>query len=372
MSDDVPLAGQASWLTAWQRSLPWWDAYYVVVLAGTIVFSYQPVAAALLGVMALWYVVFGRYALNRSNADWQCWLYLGVIWLLLIPAVALSGGAAFILFALAGQAHIALAFRHAVIASTVLCLTPTAVHYLRDGSFLLDLTIGLMGVVLSAVIGLTIDRLIEQGRALAQSRAEVARLSRLAERQRLAGDLHDTIAQGLSSVVMLVQAADAALDRDREQARRHLELAARTARENLHELRSVLEALMPTEHHLVEALQRLATRFSEETGVQASVQTHGAVRPLPSATEVVLLRAAQESLSNVRRHAQAGCVRVELSFGAGTVHLEVRDDGIGFEADTTTPGHGLAAMRSRVGAAGGEVAVHPTTSGTTISVAVPA
>ena len=372
MSDDVSLAGQESGLTAWRRSLPWWDAYYVVVLAGTIVFSYQPVSTTILGVMALWYVAFGRYALNRSDTPWHGWLYLGVIWLLLIPAVYHSGGAAFSLFALAAQAHIALAFRYAVTASTVLCLTPTAVRFLREGDFLLDLTIGLMGVVLSAIIGLTIDRLIQQSRALAESRAEVARLSRLAERQRLAGDLHDTIAQGLSSVVMLVQAADAALDRDREEVRRHLELAARTARENLQELRAVLEALMPTEHHLEEALRRLASRFAEETGVAAMVEIHGTVRALPSSTEVVLLRAAQESLSNVRRHAQATRVSVELTFDEQTVHLQVRDDGLGFEMETTTSGHGLAAMRSRVSEAGGEVAVHPTADGTTVLVAVPA
>jgi signal transduction histidine kinase len=229
-----------------------------------------------------------------------------------------------------------------------------------------------MAVVLTAVIGLTIERLLEQSQALRESRAEVSRLSRLAERQRLAGDLHDTIAQGLSSVVMLVQAADAALDRDREQARRHLELAARTARENLNELRSVLEALMPTGHHLEEALHRLANRFAEETGMSAAVQIHGTVRALPSATEVVLLRAAQESLSNVRRHAHATRVWVELTFDAGSVNLQVRDDGKGFEMDTTTAGHGLAAMRSRVSDAGGEVAVRPTADGTTVLVAVPA
>ncbi|GIH10864.1 two-component sensor histidine kinase [Rhizocola hellebori] len=372
MSDDVSLAGQASELTAWERSLPWWDVYYAVVLAGTILFSFQPVSTAILGVMALWYVVFGRYALNCSRKAWHPWLYLIVAWLLLIPAVSFSGGAAFILFALAAQAHIALDFRHAVVVSTVTNLTPTTVHFLRDGQFMMDLTIGLMGVVLSAITGLTIDRLVQQGRALAESRAEVARLSALAERQRLAGDLHDTIAQGLSSVVMLVQAADAALDRDREQARRHLELAARTARENLQELRSVLEALMPTGHHLEEALHRLGVRFAEETGVSATVEVHGTVRTLPAATEVVLLRAAQESLSNVRQHAKATRVWVELTFDDQNVHLQVRDDGLGFEPETTTGGHGLAAMRSRVTQAGGDVAVQPTAQGTTVLVAVPA
>jgi signal transduction histidine kinase len=369
---DVSLAGQAGGLTAWQRSLPWWDVYYAVVLGATIVFSFQPVTMGMLVAMALWYVVFGRRTLRRACPAWHSWLYLGVIWLLLIAAVIFSGGAAFILFALAAQAHMALDFRYAVIASTVLNLTPTAVRFVRDGQFLMDLVIGLMGVVLSAIVGLTIDRLLEQGRALTESRAEVARLSALAERQRLAGDLHDTIAQGLSSVVMLVQAADAALDRDREQARRHLELAARTARENLQELRSVLEALMPTEHHLEEALRRLATRFAEETGVAAVVEIHGTVRSLPAATEVVLLRAAQESLSNVRRHAEASRVSVELTFDVEAVHLRVSDDGLGFELETTTSGHGLAAMRSRVTQAGGEVAVQPTTLGTTVLVAVPA
>jgi len=200
---------------------------------------------------------------------------------------------------------------------------------------------------------------------LASTRAEVARLSWEAgiaeERQRLAGEIHDTVAQGLSSVVMLVQAADAALTTDPEAARGHLTLAARTARENLDEARALVGALTPAslaDASLVDALRRLTDRFSTDAGIQAVCTVEGEVRALPTSVEVVLLRVAQEALTNVRKHSGAREVSLRLVFTAGTAVLDVRDDGCGFDVAALPTGYGLDAMRNRVEQVGGRLTVH--------------
>ena len=377
MSEHVAVAQPASGiaddgLEGWRRSLPWWDWYFGTVTVGTILFAFDWRAVAVLVLMALWYAAFGRRVCRVPLPLWQPVLYLAVATVLLTVAVTFASGASFILFALSPQAHMMLSFGWAMLASIVMNLVPTAVLFAREGTVLPTLPIGILAIVLTAMVGYSIDRLISQSIELAQSRAEVARLSREAERRRLGADLHDTIAQGLSSVLMLVQAADAALDRDISEARRHLDLAARTARENLREIRAVLDALMPTEQDLPEALRRLTSRFTEETGLDARLGVAGDPRPLEIAAEVVLLRAAQESLSNVRRHAQARSVEMSLCYDPGAVRLEVRDDGRGFEPSRTMGGYGLEAMRSRVTQAGGSVEVDPTPAGTSIRVVIPA
>ena len=377
MSEHVPVAQPAirldvDGLEGWRRSLPWWEVYFAVATLGTMVFTAEWHAIAVLALMSLWYIAFGRRARRAGVPDWRRVLYLAVTTVLLAVAVSFAGAAAFILFALSPQAHMLLDFGWAVLATTVMNLVPTAVLFAQHGHWLPALPIAILAIVLNAIIGYSIDRLIEQSIQLAASRAEVARLSREAERRRLGADLHDTIAQGLSSVLMLVQAADAALERDPGEARRHLDLAARTSRENLREIRAVLDALMPTEQDLPEALRRLTARFAEETGLRAAVSLTGEPRPLEIAAEVVLLRAAQESLSNVRRHARATAVSVSLRYEPSAVQLKVSDDGCGFDISTPVLGYGLEAMRSRVSQAEGTVEVDSGPCGTTIQVAIPA
>lgn len=359
-------------LEAWHRSLPWWDLYFAVVAIGTVAVVWpDPVAVGLLTIMISWYLIAGRRSLNSSTDRRGLW-YLGVAGVLLVAAVIAESGASYILFALSPQAHMALRFSRATVATVLINLVPTAVLFARSGTVLPTLPIAVLAIVLTTIIGFSIDRLIEQSMQLAQSRAEVARLSQIAERQRIAGDLHDTIAQGLSSLVMLVQAAEASLDRDKRETRRHLEMAARTARENLHEVRAVLDALMPEHQGLPEALQRLISRFAEETGIPAVIAVTGEPRVLPTALEVVLLRAAQESLHNARRHAKASSVKLRLSFQPDFIGLEVSDDGRGFDPAKGTKGYGLKGMRSRVAQVGGELVVDAATTGTAIRIAVPA
>ncbi|MGI8694709.1 MAG: sensor histidine kinase, partial [Geodermatophilaceae bacterium] len=188
-------------------------------------------------------------------------------------------------------------------------------------------------------------------------------------------DIHDTLAQGFTSIVMLLEAADAEIGADDEAVRRHLALARSTARENLAEARSLVAALSPAglaDGSLVDAIRRLVSRCAEELQVRAAVSVTGDPRRLSSATEVVLLRAAQEGLANVRKHAGASQIHVYMDYGADLTTLRVCDDGSGFEP-SVAEGFGLAGMRTRAEQAGGSLRLDSTPgAGTTIELRVPA
>jgi signal transduction histidine kinase len=222
------------------------------------------------------------------------------------------------------------------------------------------------------------QRLIEQ---LQATRAELASAERqagtLAERQRLARDLHDTLTQGFASVVLLLEAAEESLALGRP-VERHIEQALRSARDNLAESRRVVWALRPrplTEQPLPQALEELTGRLGEETGLHAEALVTGTARPLPAHMEEALLRIVQEALANVRKHAAAARVTLTLSFLDDVTMLDVHDDGVGFDhaATVAAGGLGLRAMAERVAALGGSLAVESAPGeGTTIAVEVPA
>jgi len=201
---------------------------------------------------------------------------------------------------------------------------------------------------------------------------------RLAERQRLARDLHDTLAQGFVSIVLQLQAAEGELPAGADAARGHLERARRTASDNLTEVRRLVWDLRPESLRaasLGEALGRLTDRLAEETGVAVTAAVTGTPRPLSPDAEVTLLRVTQEALANVRKHADAGRVALTLSYMDGEAALDVRDDGVGFVGvDGSGPngGLGLHGMRERVEALGGRLAVESAPgAGTTVAVTVP-
>jgi signal transduction histidine kinase len=229
-------------------------------------------------------------------------------------------------------------------------------------------------------LGVWIDRVVRQSTERAEliaeleaSRAEVARLSHeagvAAERARLAGEIHDTLAQGFTSIITLLQAADPALADER------LALAVRTARENLAESRALVAALAPPalgDGSLLDAVRRQAARAGEGATATPAFRSTGEPRPLPTAVEVVLLRAAQEALTNVRRHAAAGEVSVVLAYEEDRVRLVVRDDGRGFDPGHR-PGSGLDGMRARAEQVGGVLTVRSEPgAGATIELEVPA
>jgi signal transduction histidine kinase len=239
----------------------------------------------------------------------------------------------------------------------------------------------------SILFGTWITRIIEQSgqRAdviaeLRRTQAELAAVSHeagvLAERDRLAREIHDTLTQGFTSVLLLVDLAESDVDTNPAAAKRRLAVARDTARQNLAEARSLFAALTPVDLQaapLPQAVGRLVDRFGGEAGLPASVEVTGLPRTLPANQEVVLLRAAQEALANVRRHAGRCRVAVALRYGTGGTELTVTDDGAGFVPDgTPATGYGLAGMRRRVAEVGGTLLVRSEpTGGTTVRVVVP-
>jgi signal transduction histidine kinase len=213
-----------------------------------------------------------------------------------------------------------------------------------------------------------IDDLVRTRDELAASQREAGRL---AERQRLAREIHDTLAQGLSSIVLLARSAESALPADPAAAAERIREVEQTASANLAEARRFVQALTPPaldDATLTEALRRLASAAG------ADFHLDGEPYPLPVEAEVALLRLTQEALANAVRHAGAGRIAVTLSYLDDEVTLDVFDDGTGFDpAVVPAPGSfGLHGMRERIAALGGNLAVESSPGeGTAVAVSLP-
>lgn len=200
----------------------------------------------------------------------------------------------------------------------------------------------------------------------------------LDERQRMARDIHDTVAQGLAGVIAQLHAADSA--GDAAERRRHLDSAANLARESLTEARRTVRAIGPPTlevSQLSEALEELSAKWSRSHEVPVEMTTSGEAKPMHPEVEVTLLRVAQEALTNVAKHAEAGRVGITLTYMEDQLALDVRDDGLGFEPGrvkaTARSGYGLPAMRQRVGRIAGNLSIESESGcGTVISASVPA
>jgi len=207
------------------------------------------------------------------------------------------------------------------------------------------------------------------------------------ERQRLAGEIHDTLAQGLAGIVTQLEAADGAPD---EAVRRgHLDRARALARESLTEARRSVRALRPEQLEratLGEALAEHAVEWTRTAGIPVQVEITGAVVPLPDDVGSALFRVAQEALTNVAKHARASRVGVTLTYLSDVVVLDVRDDGVGFEPSADPPGrdaraaaassedgYGLVGMVARLARVGGSLTIETAPGeGVALSASVPA
>lgn len=200
----------------------------------------------------------------------------------------------------------------------------------------------------------------------------------LDERRRMAREIHDTLAQGLTGIVTQLQAAEQSVAQAPDGPtgwRRHIEAATQLARDSLSEARRSVDALRPEpleEGRLSEALCAVAARWSAVNGIPAQVTTTGTVRRIDPEAEFALLRAAQEGLANVARHAHASRVGVTISYMENEVALDVRDDGVGFDPALLDHGFGLVAMRQRIASLSGTLQVESEPGGgTAISACVP-
>jgi signal transduction histidine kinase len=379
---------------AHRRYWPYWEVYFLVVAAavaaatlaadGHALWRREVVVAAIAG-MAVLHVTVSRRLIGADIEDWRNLVAALVTLVLFVVAVAAAPFATWLLFALIPLFFQLVPMRPAITLVVLVNLVTPLVDVFEEPKLVpMDLVIGAISAAAGVWLGFWNIRVIEQSvergqliEELEASRAEVARLSHeagvAAERTRLAGEIHDTLAQGFTSIITLLQAADPQLRDER------VALAVRTAKENLAEARALVSDLSPValaSGSLLDSVRRAASRFSEESGVPATVRITGADRPLPTSVEVVLLRATQEALTNVRRHAGAGSAQVLLAFGDEGVRLTVRDDGRGFTPGSRSSeagGFGLNGMRARAEQVNGTLTVASTPAdGTTIELEIPA
>lgn len=344
-----------------------------------------------------WY--FGGLLLSERTRDRGVaagWLVgLALIW---IGAVAISPEFVWLAFPLWLLAGFVLSLRWAIPFSVVVLAVVVAAPLAHTGT---TSYANVIGPVVGGVFALGISRgyleLVRDGQErsrlisslvaahgeMAQLQDELARAQRdagaVAERTRLSRDIHDTIAQSLTSIGMI---ATSAAPTAAESSARAFAQIGDLAHEGLADTRRIVNALMPAELEgsaLADALRRMLDRLAEETGIRAELHVDDTVPALPVVVEVALLRTAQSALANTRVHARADRVDVSLVDGGDSVRLDIVDDGVGFDAaqwETLPPGsgggYGLRAMRDRLRELGGALEVESTPgAGAALSASVP-
>ncbi|GAB3535701.1 sensor histidine kinase [Arthrobacter tecti] len=291
---------------------------------------------------------------------------------------------------------------HAIVAVAAITVVVMAAQWYHNGELHIAMVLGpVLGAGFAVIMGLAYQALhaesVNQRRALQdlhRTRTELARSQHeagaLAERERLAREIHDTLAQGLSSIVLISRAADAALEADQaDLAQERVRIIHATAAENLTEARRFVRGLSTghiEEGSLIQSLRRTCESTERQAAARGQnlrcrFKLDGEPILLPAPYEVALLRAAQSAMSNVAIHAQASTSVLSLSFVGSDVTLDVFDDGIGFNAAETlsTPtqrpdgsGFGLISIRERVAALNGSLDIESTPGeGTVVAIRLP-
>jgi PAS domain S-box-containing protein len=266
-------------------------------------------------------------------------------------------------------------------------------HLLSQGVVTILLVPMLIAGQVDGVIGIRFTRLRAfqpEETELAQALAHQARLAMqltclseqsrqsavMVERNRMARDVHDTLAQGFTGVIVQLEAAaDATSKGLAQEAGTHLDRAGNLARESLREARRSVQALRPQaleENPWSEALDGLIKKMTAGTGLRSEFVLRGQPMPLPADWEENLLRIGQEVLTNVLRHAGATELKTQLVFAPGEIRLELRDNGCGFDPEGKHDGFGLLGMRERVEGMGGQITIQSARgAGSAILVALP-
>ena len=323
---------------------------------------------------------------SRTVPDGAVWVWLAALTVLWLVLLALTPDAVYLAFGLF------FVYLHLLPRpwSLVAVVSATAVGVLGFAAHRGWSAGAVVGPVLGALVAIGIglgyqalhreaverERLIDEligTRAILAERERTA--GKLAERERLAKEIHDTVAQGLSSIQLLLHAAEQAapdhpaLDRIR--------LARETAAEDLAETRRLIDELSPAAldgQSLAEALERICLRAQSPT-LSTQLLVEGEPERLPMPVEAALVRIAQSAVANVVQHAQAERMRVTLTYGDTDAHLDIVDDGIGIDPDMLrhprSGAFGLAAMRSRVEQQGGAMTVESEPGHTAVTVSFP-
>jgi signal transduction histidine kinase len=379
------------------QKLLWWHVAIVgtvVVLAVLMAIEHAPVGqfvgavGALLMLLAAWFV-FGRHARDDRRAALALTAVVIVssgVGVAFFPAVAIVQTIAFPLvwFYCGGLLT--------AVISNILLVTVVSAGFLVYGG-LGQANVEQTAITeaislgLSLALGLWFNRVydtIDERQALIDelesAQAQVATLSRdvgaTGERERLAREIHDTLAQDLTGLVLTAQRGLRELKAgNTAAAEKQLNVLEENARHALTETRALVAsgaAVGVDGGGLVIALRRLAERFERETGIAMSV-TAPESASLDRDSEVVLLRCAQEALANVRKHSTAKATAVALAVRAGTVELSITDDGTGFDPTSSSSGFGLAGLRDRLALVHGTLALTASPGGgTTLIASLPA
>lgn len=278
--------------------------------------------------------------------------------------------------------------RSAVVANVALAVAVGIGYFVGAGAdldaFLEAFVIETVSLAGSFAIGFWITRISieseQRARLLDELRETQSQLEVLnrdagatGERERLAREIHDTIAQDLTGLVLLAQRTRRELVAGSATVGETIDLLEESARNALAETRSLVATSAPvglTSDGIVSALERLAERFTRETGI--AVRVTGDVPALTRETEVVLLRCAQEGLANVRKHSGAVTATLELFARAGSVGIVIGDSGDGFDPGALREGFGLSGMRARLDLVGGSLVIDSEPGeGTRLSASLP-
>ncbi|PWC06808.1 sensor histidine kinase [Mycetocola zhujimingii] len=377
----------------------WWDiavAATAVIVGITVVYTTDGfhgwAALASLALLCAAYYVFGRRLVGAGHRGRPTPTLAPSLAFQALLAVIVGVGAAFEPNVITAQTIafpliwvVSLTTKQAVLANVGAAIVMTTGFGIGLGvdGLVQTLFVGGLSLAFSLALGLWITSIASYGderqRLLAELQSAQGELELLhrdaggtAERERIARDIHDTIAQSLTSIVMLAQRAR----REQPAQESTLELIESTARDALSEARALVATnagLPASDASLAVTLARLGERFSRETGV--TVTTDVDLGELPRDIEVVLLRCAQEGLANVRKHAHARTASVTVLQENDGVSLRVSDDGRGLDGyqPDGERGFGLSGMQDRVGLVGGSLVVTDagTAAGTQLTVTIP-
>jgi PAS domain S-box-containing protein len=200
----------------------------------------------------------------------------------------------------------------------------------------------------SAPLISSIIRDVSRQRALSEQLRQTALLE---ERNRMARDVHDMLAQGLTGIVLQLETAEEEFKKDAPGSLRHIARARELARSTLEEARQSTQSLSPPtagKKNLVDSIRGLVQRFGSETPIKMGFSLSGTPREVDGGVEENLTRVAQQAITNALQHSQATRIRVELKFSKNELKLRVTDNGKGFVPSAVSDGFGLRSMRERV------------------------
>jgi signal transduction histidine kinase len=355
-------------------------AYLTLVI--DVVGTHRHAVSLVSGTAFLLVATLGFAWVERSRVRWQAYTHIVVLFLLGLAVFAESDasvGATLLLVVLVSQTVLLLPLPAVIAVVAIVPLFHAGMSFsagLREG----------LGLLAAAVFAAVLTKLLlreqEARAALAEAHGQLReyavqaeRLAAVQERNRVARDIHDGLGHALTVVQMQIKAARAVLASQPARADEVLAKAQGQAEEALREVRRSVGALRERQPAvpLPEALRALAEEASA-AGVPTELGVTGAARPLLAAAEESLFRAAQEGLTNVRKHARATRAEVVLDYSQpAAVRLEVRDDGAGKTGDDTAqPGFGLLGVRERTAHVGGQMTLESVPGqGSTLRVEVP-